>query len=544
MPTALYSQLQQVALTGTRRLPLSKLTSYLAPAQNPIDHALHAALTQADTPDALRLLRAVAIATVTERATWQGTPMAPEMDESTLAPAPTPPPFSTDIVQAMRELMTATKNNSYCYFATDCRLLFISLLCSLEEAQQSLPPELVVHALAMGSYRLGHSTDEALRAYLAPVLGARGYWLARQNPAWQWAAWLPNDADDEIVWQQGNVEQRKALLLRERETNPDAARERLAAGFEQMNSQERIVLIQTLTTNLSMKDEPFLEGLLQRTGRVVGRILRGKIVNLLDKLPQSRHSQRIIVIMQGLLQQDKKGTWHIEPPEDFDPAWERDGISPDNYTPHSGRRAACLCTLVEHTPLSFWIQTTGMCAKELVNLAKKTTWRKALLEGWAQVLETTHSDVQWVAAYASINYSITDLIPKLPQDQREAIWLERLPDFETIGRCQNWCGASLSAPFSQHLIAHIQRLAKRAKLRSLITKETKVIGEGLYPLYYVIMYLDYSVLPEATTLLQTYEELWSSHFPEVYTTACEILALRHKLYACQAAIASRVPAAL
>jgi len=550
MPAALYSQLQHVALTGTRRLPLSKLTCDSS-SQNPIEQTLHCALTQADTPPALRLLRAVAIAAVIERATWQAPCVAEAAEQFTLTPIPAQPPFADDIVQYMRELITEAASGSY-----QGRHFLVALLRSLHQAQQSLPPELLVHALALASHRPGYSTDKELRPYISPVLGARGYWLAQQNPAWQWAGWLPSNEELETIWQQGNLEQRQALLLEQRKTNPGAARERFAAGFEQMNSKERIALIETLAINLSMDDEPFLEGLLNRTDRAVSKSLRREIVVLLNKLPQSRHCQRIMAIVQGLLQQDKKGIWHIEAPEDFDPAWERDGISPDSYHSHNsktGQRAACLCQLIEHTPLSFWTQTLDSPPAELFKWANTTSWRKELQLSWLQRIykEIPNADPIWVSSYFDKmrpGFDRAHFLQKLAHSQCEAIWLAQSPvsiDSDEMERGLHYKCDFLSAELSQRIIKTIQLLAKRLKSRiasalaKLTNAEIKDNPEALDHLHNLVRYLDESVLPEVDTLLRTHQDQWSHYWPQLYQQTVEKLKNRHKLHACQTAITAR-----
>jgi len=560
MPTALYSQLQQVALTGTRRLPLSKLTPHSS-SPNATEHALHCALTQADTPETLRLLRAVAVAAVMERATWQGTPASAEMAEHALAPIPAEPPFSPEIVQAMGQILDAEKAIGY-----GSRTLIVALLTRLCEAKQSLPPELLLQALSLGSHRPGFSTDKELRPYLSAVLGARGYWLARQNPTWEWVAWLPSDENNETIWQQGNLEQRHALLLREREHNPDAARERFAASFDHISSKERIFLIEVLKTKLSMNDEPFLESLLQRTDRAVGKNLRKKIVDLLDKLPQSHHSQRIMAIMRGLLQQDEKGIWQIEPPDDFDPAWLRDGISPEGdstYNLETGRRGACLRELTAHTPLFFWSQTTGMSVEELVKWSNKTQWRRELQQGWFSILKQGSSaDNQWIEIYfhnRKLSYDHREILPLLTQAQREAIWCKDINNSELdlgneIRFCQQQTVNFLSPEFSQRVIGRIELLAKQLKFRisNMLAKlglgDTKAeINEFPRALDYlnkVVTYLDDSVLPRVDALLHTYQDQWSQHWPNEYQSVCQKLALRHTLHACQVAIAARAQTTL
>jgi len=550
MPAALYSQLQHVALTGTRRFPLSKLIASFTPSSTPTERALHCALTQTDAAESLRLLRAIAIAAVTERATWQPEPV-PEAMQSAISPAPAAPLFSAGLVQQMQPFLNT---NGY-----DERFLCIVLLRCLREAKQSLPGELLVSALELGSPRPGYSTDTELQPYISPVLGARGDWLAQQNPRWQWAAWLPADKDNETLWQHGTIQQRQALLLEERKTHPDVARERLAASFEQMNSKECCLMLETLAANLSMKDEPFLESLIQRTDRKVSKNVRHQVIDLLDKLPQSRHSQRIVAIVQSLLHQDEKGRWHIEAPEDFDPTWQRDGISPENYGSGTGRRGNCLYQLIARTPLSFWTQTLDMSPAELYQWGNKTSWKKSLQQGWwVRVEGNLTSDFAWMSFYLNHTrhgYERNALLLKLSQSQRETLWLEWAPtqlDFTEIAHCQRHANdyEFLSAELSQKLIHHIQLLAKRLKfqiasiLAHLSNGKIKDNPDALNNLNCVLLFLDDSVLPQVDALLCTYQDPWSQHWPNLYQDTCNKLEKRQKFWACQQGITVQAQSAL
>jgi len=550
MPAALYSQLQHVALTGTRRFPLSKLIASFTPSSSPTEQALHCALTQTDAPEPLRLLRAIAIAAVTERATWQPEPV-PEAMQPAILPAPAAPSFSADLVQQMRSFVNTNGNEE--------RFLCIALLRCLREAKQSLPSELLVSALELGSHRPGYSSDQEIQPYVSPVLGARGNWLAQQNPRWQWAAWLPADKDHETLWQHGTAQQRQALLLEERKTHPDTARERLAASFEQMNSKECLSMLETLAINLSMNDEPFLESLLQRAVRKIGRNAHRQAVDLLDKLPQSRHCQRIISIMQNLLHQDEKGQWHIEAPEDFDPIWECDGITPENYGAGAGRRGNCLYQLTAHTPLSFWTQTLDMSPAELYQWGNKTPWKNSLQQGWwTRVEGNLTPDFAWMSFYLNHtrrSYSRNALLLKLSQNQRETLWLECAPtqlDFTEIKHCQRHGNdyEFLSAELSQKLIHHIQLLAKRLRFRlasilaQLSNSKIEDNPDALNNLNCVLLFLDDSVLPQANTLLHTYQNQWSQHWPDLYQDTCNTLEKRQKFLACQQGIAAQAQSAL
>ena len=103
-------------------------------------------------------------------------------------------------------------------------------LCALlARAGQRLPASLLPLALEQGRRSV------ALRADLLPVLGTRGLWLAAHRDDWQYAAGVAAQLADETRWTHGTTEQRREFLVRERDENPDAARDRFALALPALN---------------------------------------------------------------------------------------------------------------------------------------------------------------------------------------------------------------------------------------------------------------------------------------------------------------------
>jgi hypothetical protein len=88
---------------------------------------------------------------------------------------------------------------------------------ALDQAGQRLPYALLVERLNEGRRSV------ELRTWLTPVLGERGRWLAGLNPQWSYASGVQETANAELIWQEGSIEQRVALLHSERETDADQA---------------------------------------------------------------------------------------------------------------------------------------------------------------------------------------------------------------------------------------------------------------------------------------------------------------------------------
>src|SRR3989442_11450638 len=86
-------------------------------------------------------------------------------------------------------------------------------------------------------FRSGRQSVE-LRQWLAPVLGERGRWLGALNPQWGYASGVEETADPELVWQEGSVEQRLALLRSERATDAAKARTRLEGSLKELGAKD------------------------------------------------------------------------------------------------------------------------------------------------------------------------------------------------------------------------------------------------------------------------------------------------------------------
>jgi hypothetical protein len=293
------------------------------------------------------------------------------------------------------------------------------MLRTLDQAGQRLPHELLVPALEQGRQSVG------LRQWLAPVLGERGRWLGALNPQWSYASGVEETADAELVWQEGSVDQRVALLRSERITDAARARARLEASLKELGAKERLPMVQALAVGLGMDDEPLLEKLLSDRSREI----RENAAQLLSRLPDSAHSQRIMGWMQSMLQQDAKGQWTVEPPEEGPKEWERDGIAlkPDAYY-RGGKKSWLLEQMVQLTPVSFWPRALGMPPVELMEWSKRSDWKSSLRQGWLQALQY-QLDVAWIDAVQMMGRDMRHdtlmpaLMACLSPEEREARWL-------------------------------------------------------------------------------------------------------------------------
>jgi len=193
----------------------------------------------------------------------------------------------------------------------------------------------------------------ALRPAVAGVLGARGRWLARHRRDWQRVtdAAAPTPADDPGVWETGSRAERRAYLAMQRERDPGAARELLAAGWSRETGEDRADLLAVLAHRLSAADEEFLEAALDdRKGAV-----RAAARHLLARLPGSAFRRRAAERAAPLLRAERatpRRRLVVSLPEAADRAAARDGIGARPPASGIGARAWLLTQLIAAVSLA------------------------------------------------------------------------------------------------------------------------------------------------------------------------------------------------
>ncbi|WP_312415405.1 DUF5691 domain-containing protein [Comamonas sp.] len=410
----LWAALQQSALVGAERLALPAIFTQgidrTAPASQ---QALQAALLQPADSKAQQLLRATAVAAVLERAGWRPAQPAATVVAAALPPLAAesrPAPQGEPLLRLLGEVLQGNAPE-----------LLALALASLDEAGQRLPYALLVDALHQGRQSV------ELRQWLTPVLGERGRWLAAQNPQWAYAHGVQETADAEQIWQEGSLEQRVALLLQQRATDPAGARARLEASLKELGARERAPMVQSLARGLSADDEALLEKLLGDRSKEV----RESAASLLARLPHSPHSQRMGAALQAMLSQDAQGEWQIEPPQEGHKDWERDGVTLQPPAYIKGHRAWWLQQLVELTPLDFWHQQLNKTPEQLWEWSRRSDWKSALRQGWIAALRAQR-DVRWLPLIQSMESDSrsSDVLPllmaELSAEERETQWLAQL----------------------------------------------------------------------------------------------------------------------
>ncbi|WP_067175638.1 DUF5691 domain-containing protein [Microtetraspora niveoalba] len=280
-----------------------------------------------------------------------------------------------------------------------------------------VPARLVPRLLDLGA------RDQSIRAHLGVLTGARGRWLARLNPAWSYLRDEPTGgaAGSDGVWEFGTSGDRRDHLAALRASDPEAARELLAAGWDRETPEDRAAFTRILAEGLTMADEPFLEAALDDRRREV----RQAAADLLTRLPESRLGTRMAERAARLLTRDGDRL-RAEPPKACDSRMERDGVRA-RPPAGTGQRGWWLQQVVAHTPLSFWTGHLGLTPEEITTM-EVGDWAREVRMGWTRAAILQRDGI-WARALVEVE-PLTDLLAILPpaeQSQKAADFVRRHP---------------------------------------------------------------------------------------------------------------------
>lgn len=351
---------------------------------------------------------------------------------------------------------------------------------------------------------LGQKSHELRPAMLA-VLGQRGQWLARFNPAWHYTIGADDSAIDLSLWEHGSQEQRKQLLGKLRDNDPDQARTLLQDGFSQLDARERASLLETLKTGLALPDEDFLEALLTDRSKEV----RQRAGSLLADLPGSRYGARMAQRMVACLGHERKllRTAHtLDAPTSFAADWKNDALEESRPKNESlGERAWWLYQLARNLPLSWWEETTGLAPAKLVDWLRTTDWSEAILRAWSEVLQR-RPDACWASVFltqaniVNLSLDIFELLACLPVREREQHCLSMLE-----GGMQSHTRTQLLARLIENLSLNPAAPSEDFS-RRLLAEARQLISKPDYGTYQVCQ-----ALPELVSLIP----------PACFAEACE-----------------------
>lgn len=270
--------------------------------------------------------------------------------------------------------------------------------------------------------------NRAVRPLILSVIDRRGEWLMQLNPRWQFGA--AADEPVERIWTTGSREQRAAALRQVRQTDAAAGRALVASTWSEDGAEERAAFVAAMETGLSVDDEPLLEGALDDRSKQV----RAAAAARLARLPQSALVKRMIERVEPLLRLDagtkgglvrraKAGAIEVTlPPDQYDPAWGRDGIT-EKPADRMGRRQWWLLQMLRAIPPGHWSQRWELAPADCIAAATgefggllKQAWIEATLavgdSAWAKAL---------LAAPAEENARglLIPLVGHLPAEQQQ-----------------------------------------------------------------------------------------------------------------------------
>jgi hypothetical protein len=276
--------------------------------------------------------------------------------------------------------------------------------------QLRLPPETLPAILELGQ------TGEY--PGIPEVIGERGRWLARQNPAWGYV--LPQQPDQ--AWETGARHERFSALKSLRAASPQRARALVQSTWEQDSPEDRALFLAAFDTGLSMEDEPLLEACLNDKRKEV----RAAALDLLVRLPESRLVKRAVERVEPLLKFRSKflgGEFlDVRLPESLDPAAKRDGAGGAVLRKKMGEKSNWLAQLLSAVPPSLWCRKWGRSPEKILGAALGSEWKEPVILGW------------WLATHRA----------------QDSIWAEAFSQFvlkraegQAILAGENWRGISM-----------------------------------------------------------------------------------------------------
>lgn len=453
-----------------------------------------------------RLLLAAGIRAVYDLAGY-----TPERVDAPLEPAPaeTKTICPPNVAQLLHELFP--KGDVYLQQEALERMIAAGLI---------LPPEML--PLVLDVERTLH------RALVAQVAGERGAWLARFNSDWQWASdELKHHVEDiaasaEAIWRDGPPADRLQALAHWRTTDPEKARQEIAAAWRREKAEYRFQMLATLAPVPLAADEPLLETALDDRATNVRNLAQ----RLLARIPGSAYSQRAIARADSLLSMGRKKLTATLP-EAYEKSWERDGVE---RKPRQGMDEAAwwLMQIIALTPPTHWVERFGRSPDDLIAALPGDHFAE-ILEGWADATGRYHA-VEWALAFLDVwrqrsdRRTALERIPALsvplhllPREQLEAVALRILRQGETKTE-PTWItvAAALPQPWSIEVArAWIEALREHA---SNLTAEKQPYHDvftfaGRRALALPRACLDEALAPwEIDTATSTYEAMmWREH---------------------------------
>jgi hypothetical protein len=275
-----------------------------------------------------------------------------------------------------------------------------------------LPARLLPGVLDLGT------AQRPLRALIEGVLGARGHWLAQQNPDWHWVG--ADTSDVQALWEEGNIEQRANALRDLRASDAASAMLALQATWASETPDHRATLLGCLAVGLGPADEAFLESALDDKRKEVRSVAQ----RLLASLPGSQLAQRMRARAVPLLRVERNGNaTHLlaEVPPERDKGMQRDGVGASLY-PAMGEKSGWLVDILAAVPPTWWSSAFDTSPRSCLALAMASEFKHTLLLGWSSALQRSLQagyDAglhDWFTAFLDLYLKSSGIHTHLPRD--------------------------------------------------------------------------------------------------------------------------------
>lgn len=270
------------------------------------------------------------------------------------------------------------------------RPLLSNYLQQLAQHQRVVPPALLAEVL-------GWLQDQPWAAPLVEgALGARGQWLAAQNPDWLFAvAAAARHAPTEADWHTGPTPRRQLFLQKLLLTDPAHAARLLADALPQEAAATQVALLGTLDAlplapPLPADFGPALAPLLASRGKEVRQAAARWLARVADSplLPRLwGRAEPLVRVKRQLL---GRARLTITLPPAWSAEWQRDGIEQRTSDYAGGEKAGQLGQLLALLPPGRWAAAWGVPAAEAVALAAASDWAAVLLPAWLRAARLHH----------------------------------------------------------------------------------------------------------------------------------------------------------
>ncbi|GCE28159.1 hypothetical protein KDA_36430 [Dictyobacter alpinus] len=342
------------------------------------------------------------------------------------------------------------------------QILLPEALQCLQAAQLRLP-----HTLLPASLSVATDNPNLQQAFL-PMLGKRGSWLSQFNPRWNWISQRQPEeltiAEQEILWQEGTIAQRKKILQQLRVIDPAKARDWLQSVWKQEKAEIREDLLHVIATNITSADTPLLEQALNDRSQHV----RALAAKLFSYLPETAPMQRILLCADSILNY-KNNELQITLPNLEDAQWKGMGEFVTDVTEKSSP-PEWLHSILRLVPPPHWeehlrlspIQITELLVKlerkdEIINdLTLAAVWHHSL--NWYEPL--LHWSIEHVilrTRQERINTPYPIMLAALPQEQAEALVMPIVEHPDHWARAVHLLPTPWSRKYSQHFIQTLQK---------------------------------------------------------------------------------------